>query len=170
MSSHPSIEKTREILDVARSPALRRLLEYWVSIHPADRLPGRQHFDPLQVRQYLPNVVLTDVERDPFRFRIRLMGTAVVTAIGRDFTGLYMDEAWPDARDQPLIADRVEVAEHGLPNYRYGVTPTRFRLDFAPIERVYLPLASDGRCVDMILSMMIYLAQAGEPDPAAGGR
>ncbi|MEQ9331206.1 PAS domain-containing protein [Thalassobaculum sp.] len=169
MTSHPSLETASEILRESRNPALRSLLEYWISIHPGDRLPARRHFDPLAVKQALPSLVLTDVERDPYRFKVRLMGTAVVSAMGKDLTGRYLDEAWPDAQDQPLIVDRIEVARSGQPSYRYGLTPTKFRLDFAPIERIYLPLAVDGERVDMILSMMIYLARDGGSGAAAEG-
>lgn len=158
MREHPSIARIREILTVARDGDLRALLEYWLSIHPADRLPARRDFDPLEVPKALPRLVLTEVERDPYRFKVRLMGTAVAAAIGADFTGSYLDDVWPDAENQPLHLHRVEVAETGLPNYRYGFSPTPFRLDFAPVERIYLPLAGDGATVDMILAMAIHLA------------
>ena len=59
------------------------------------------------------------------------------------------------------------VVRSGLPNYRYGLSPTRFRLDFAPIERIFLPLATNGEQVDVILSMVIYLARPDEPEPVA---
>lgn len=170
MAEHPSLAKAGDILREVRNPALRSLLRYWVSIHPGDRLPSRQDFDPLDVLQALPNLVLTDVERDPLRFKVRLMGTAVVAAMGRDLTGHFLDEAWPESVDQPVIAHRIEVVRSGLPNYRYGLTPTRFRLDFAPIERIFLPFATDGEQVDVILSMMIYLAHAGPDAQPDGGR
>lgn len=32
-----------------------------------------------------------------------------------------------------------------------------FRLDFAPMERVYLPFASDGERVDLIVAGLVYL-------------
>jgi len=163
MNRHPGLDSVEGILRKARNPELRGLLAYWVSIHPEDRLPARRDFDPLKVRKALPNIVLTDVERDPYRFRIRLMGTAVVAAMQRDFTGRYLDEVWPDARNQLLVRHRVEVAETGLPNYRYGLSPTPFRLGFAPLERVFLPLAEDGERVDMILSMIAYMERSGEP-------
>ncbi|GHD59845.1 hypothetical protein GCM10017083_44970 [Thalassobaculum fulvum] len=169
MSRHPGLDAVESILRNARNPELRGLLEYWVAIHPGDRLPSRRDFDPLKVRKALPNLVLTDVERDPYRFRIRLMGTAVVAAMQRDFTGRYLDEVWPDAQNQLLVRHRVEVAETGLPNYRYGLSPTPFRLGFAPLERVFLPLAEDGERVDMILSMVAYMERSGGSDAPAIG-
>ena len=126
-------------------------------MHPGTGLPGRRHLKTLDVPQALPNLVLTDVERDPYRFRVRLMGTAVVAAFGEDYTGRYLDEALPGLEKSFGIRHRVEVAESGLPNYRYGRSNLSFRLDFASIERVYLPFAGDGERVDMILGMVVYL-------------
>jgi len=157
MDQHPSLPRAKAFRQRAHAAELRDLLAYWIAIHPGDRIPSREAFDPLDVRKVLPHLVLTDVERDPYRFRVRLMGTAVVDAMGGDFTGRYLDEVFPDAEHQLLIRDRIEVAETGLPNYRHGKSPTRFRLDFAALERVFLPFASDGRTVDQILSAVVYL-------------
>ncbi len=149
-------------MQLARSPQLRELIGYWLAIHPRHALPPRAAFDPAAVPKVLRNVVLTDVERDPYRFRVRLMGSAVAAAFGRDFTGQYIEDALPSVRSTAIYNDRVQVAESGLPNYYYGGSTMPFRLDFAPIERVYLPFASDGELVDMILGMVVYLA--GGPD------
>src|SRR3546814_2382471 len=40
----------------------------------------------------LPNIGLFDVEDAPRRYRIRLMGTQIVTWYGCDITGRYLDE------------------------------------------------------------------------------
>ena len=154
---HPSLRRAREFRDIARTGPLRELLACWIRIHPGDRLPARAAFDPLDVPGILPHLVLTDVVRDPYRFRVRVMGTAVVAAMGSDFTGKYLDEVFPDAGEQLLVRHRIEVAESGLPSYRYGKSSTPFRLDFAALERVFLPLASDGSEVDVILSAVVYL-------------
>jgi hypothetical protein len=159
MTEHPSVARAHEILAIAQAAPLRAVLQYWLAIHPRDRLPSRSGFDPSEVPAALGGMVLTAVERDPFRFRIRLMGTAVVQAFGKDHTGKYLDEALPGVRETVIHTDRVRVAETGLPSYLHGEASTPFKLDFAPLERVYLPFASDGRTVDMILSMMIYVAR-----------
>lgn len=163
MTQHPSLGHAQEILRQVQNDCLKELLGYWISIHPRTRLPSREDFDPLDVPKALPHLVLTDVERNPYRFRIRLMGTSVVEAIGSDFTGGYLDEVWPGSEDQLIIRHRIAVAESGMPSYRYGVSPTPFRLDFAPLERIFLPFSSDGISVDKILSMVVYLQPEGEP-------
>lgn len=158
MDEHPSVARGAEILRTAKNGELRNLLRYWLRIHPGTGLPARADFDPTEVPRTLPNLVLTAVERDPFRFRVRLVGTAVAAAFERDFTGCHLDEIIPGFEASSSHGDRVAVAETGLPNYRHGDPALSFKLDFAPLERVYLPFAADGRQVDIILSMAVYLA------------
>jgi hypothetical protein len=157
MADHPSVERAEAVLSTARSEIVRALVRYWLAIHPRTGLPGRRDIDPAMIPRILPHLVLTDVEGPPHRFRARLVGTAVVEAIGADFTGEYLDDALPGFGGTGGTADRILVVETGLPSHRYGAATLPFRLDFAPLERVYLPLASDGRRVDMILAAMAYM-------------
>ena len=71
-----------------------------VSAEGRGELPGRGAFDPLEMPELLPNLTLFDVERVPLRFRIRLVGTAIVAAMGKDTTGFYLDQL-----------DRIEAVE-----------------------------------------------------------
>lgn len=159
--------RASEILDVVRDPGLRELLEYWISVHPGDRLPSRRHIDPVDVMPLLRSVALTDVERNPIRFRVRLMGTAVMTAFGRDLTGSYLHEALPGFEESSTYAKRVDVTETGLPVHCFGPPDQPFKLCFPPAERLYLPLAADGRNVDMILTMTKFMADAAALSPFA---
>lgn len=157
MDEHPSVARGAEILASIRDGTMRDLMRYWLRIHPGTQLPARRDFDPAAVPQALRSISLTDVERDPWRFRLRLMGTSVVQAFGRDFTGQYLHEALEGFERSYTYTHRVEVAESGLPSYRHGFGTLPFKLDFAPIERIYLPFASDGAAVDVILGMTVYL-------------
>src|SRR4051812_22620200 len=78
----------------AKDPRFREFFDYWRSKAPPGRLPGRQHIDPLDIPHLLPGVALFDVLRNGtgLRFRWRLIGTALVDAIGDDYTGRFVDE------------------------------------------------------------------------------
>ena len=158
-------DTAQAIIEGGCDERIAALIEYWLRIQPADCLPGRDHFDPLGVPSILPHLVLVDVERDPYRFRCRLMGTAVVTALRNDFTGRYMDEALDDFENSNAFHHRVAVAETWMPSYYKGPSTLSFALDFSDLERVHLPMASDGRTVDIILSAFIYFGA----DPRRGG-
>jgi hypothetical protein len=51
------------------------------------------------VRELLPNMVIMDVEREPLRFRYRLVGTRVVEFNNLEFTGRYLGTiGWQEER------------------------------------------------------------------------
>lgn len=120
------------------------------------RLPGRQDIDPLDLKGLLRWIWLLDVERTPsLRFRFRLLGTAHVQAMGRDVTGRYLDEAFPEINNSASLEDYVSVARSGKASYRYGAAQYHVP-EYRMIERLMLPLAGDGETVDMILAITVY--------------
>jgi hypothetical protein len=137
---------------------IRALHDYWRSIHPAEGLPGRAHFDPLDVPKLLPHLWLVDVEQDPFQFRFRLIGTAVAEAIGEDLTGRYLGEAFENFRGSDALHALLEVVSGGRPSWRRGPpTLTRKDYDVRLFERIQLPLATDGSSVDMLVALSAYV-------------
>lgn len=130
--------------DVAQiaSPALRDLYLYWADKWQGARMPRRADIDPLDMPALLPMVYLVDVERDPLRFRFRLVGTRIVSWFGRDMTGHYVAES---------IAWRYrEVAETGQPSYdQLNLPGKQGRHGF--YQRLLMPLAGDDGEVGMLL-------------------
>lgn len=130
---------------------IARLVEYWHRIHPSDRLPGRQHLDPADIPALLPHVWLTDVFRDPWRFRMRLVGTAVVNYVGRDGTGHWVTDLFPEFEESDAFRDMVRCCVEKVPVFR---TAKRLGVDGPRLsQRVHLPLAGDGETVDILLSL-----------------
>lgn len=141
---------------------IRAVTEYWLAISPAGRLPGRQHFEPLDIPSLLPNVWLVDVERMPdIRLRYRLIGTSVARAFDHDPTGEYLEYTHPAARDQGHRMYLREVVQSRQPAWRVG-RPTLWHLqEHLRLERIYLPLANDGETVDMVLALTVFLDSFG---------
>lgn len=142
-------------------PDIGELVAYWRRIHPAAGLPGRRHFDPADIPALLPHIWLMDVFRAPWRFRIRLVGTAVVAFSGRDTTGRWCDEAFPGFEQSEAYIHIVECAERGVPTF--CTARLLVKNDHRLSQRVHLPLAADGRTVDVILSLTRYVLPAGTP-------
>ncbi len=164
-SPRPEIELSaaaEELLGQPLHPKVRALVEYWMRVRPAGLLPGRQHVDPLDIPSLLPNVWLVDVERQPeMRLRYRLIGTSVARAFDHDTTGEYLDETHPHSRDGRVRVYLHDIVRTGLPAWRVG-RPLLWRLqDYLSLERIYLPLASDGEEVDMVLALTIFLDRLG---------
>ena len=144
-------------------PKIRRFIEYWRSVAPEGRLPGRQHLDPTAIPALLANLWIMEVERAGTpRFRYRLIGTSVARAFAKDLTGRYLDEAHPGFASTGIHGFLCETVERRLPSWRVG-RPKFFALrDFLRVERVYLPAARDGETVDMIFAMTIFLDRDGQ--------
>ena len=136
--------------------AIRCFYEYWLSIKPAGRLPGRQHLAPEDLRASLRRVFLVDVCRDPLRFRYRLVGSEVVWSRQRDPTGHWLDEVHPNGSLKPILADRYRfIAETGCATWRRGPSVWLRDVGHCFVENCLVPLARDGETVDMIFGISI---------------
>lgn len=131
----------------------REIFTWWDGkVRELGCLPGRQHFEPSEFRRYLPHVFLVDVLPGP-EFRYRLHGGYIVELWGSNFTGKCVGEE-TYGRHWPAIHDvYVHVVTRRLP------TATRQRVRHlngfdVEVEVVHLPLARDGRTVDMVLGTL----------------
>ena len=132
------------------------MVDHWRSIHPPSGLPGRRHFDPVAIPKLLSNMGLIEVHDDPRRFRVRLYGTGLVAAIGQDLTGTWYHERFENFEAEGQYRDFNHVIETGTPHWRRGRLRIPMDKDHHLLERVHLPLASDGTTVDMILTFAVF--------------
>lgn len=151
-----------ELLPSSCDGRLRQLHDYWRSIAPGeDQLPGRQHFDPLDIPALLPWIWLLDVHRDPLRFRYRVTGTEHRRVSGRDATGYWMDELHPNFTSFDSFPEFVAAVERRQIRYRRGRPVFALNSEVSETERLMLPLARNGRDVDMLLAITVYHRQPG---------
>jgi hypothetical protein len=127
------------------SNTLRQLFLYWDEKRGQRRAPPRDDIDPAGMFGFLPNVFLIDVEGEPRRYRVRLMGTVLVQWYGQDVTGRYVDEI----TDQVLgaLAELVTSWRPWRVTGKYERQIDRVML----YELLALPLSMDGAAVNMIL-------------------
>jgi hypothetical protein len=139
-------------------PQVSGFFDYWLSIAPPGRLPGRQHFDPLHIPKLMPSVWILDVVREGegVRFRYRLAGTREVGTLEREVTGSWLDEAHPHLRGKSATLDRcIWMAAQGKPTYRKGPVTLSHHKDHRLVENCFVPLARDGALVDMIAACSV---------------
>jgi len=134
-------------------PRLKALLEYWRAKCSPGRLPARADIDPLELKSLLGNINLIEAVPQPDgtrRFRYRLFGTEFVFYHGGDLTGQWVDQIGNAVYRQQLVGLYEHVIATGatpMLSYDYILDSRRHRF-----QAVILPLASDGREIDMILS------------------
>ncbi len=142
-------------LEQMKSEMVRTLHGWWISARRANGLPCRDDFDPAQCKALLPNLVVSDVEQDPFRVRYRLVGTRVVAFTGYEFTGRYADEFRPAE-----VADYWQGcyrASHATQRPVFGsvTEPTRSGGEFT-FEFGIFPLSLSGDGVEQFICVEDY--------------
>ena len=145
-----------------RSPIVREAYRYWASKQRAGLLPARADIDPIDIPRVLPHISLVERETGTGRFRCRLCGSSLVDILGRDPTGKYLDEVYPDFESSESRRYRDQVFEMGKPSHRIGRPTLRFPRDFVSVERLYLPLAEVGHRVSMVMGVMVFTMDALE--------
>lgn len=153
---------TVEELSEPSHPSLRKLYGYWLSKKGSQIAPPRSAINPAEVTSLLPTIALIDVVGDPPRFRIRLFGTGLVAAYGRDLTGKFLDEIDLDAIDVEILSQATKVAQEchvRMARERFTKQDGR-RIE---CERIALPLSNDGRTVNMILVGYVIEKAYGPP-------
>lgn len=148
---------------------IRTILEYWLSIGAADRLPSRRDLDVTTLGgAMMPNIWLIDVVQTcekalPVRFRYRLTGSKIVAAYGgRNPTGQFLDEFHANYNTLPIDGYLRATALGRYPAWRRGPRNMAAIMDILSVERIYLPLANDGETVDMILALTVFFRHLGK--------
>ena len=112
---------------------------------------ARADIDPSELKPLLPSIGLVEVHYEPLRFRIRLAGTDWRRTLGFEATGLWLDQ-WPNPVQR-------QVLELGWTTIVREARPGRARRNalvegvMLHYEAVFIPLAADGRTIDMVLVM-----------------
>ena len=108
-------------------------------------MPSREDIDPAEIVPLLPDLVLLNVEWDPFRCRVRLRGTRAEQFRPIEKTTKYLDEGtiFDPGRREDYIAEMKFVATSKRPAFARDWMTTRF----GAVREIYAgiwPLASDG--------------------------
>jgi hypothetical protein len=134
-------------------PKAVALYQYWNARRGIRAMPGRSDIDPTEMRQWLPRITLVDVSPDGAHFTYRLVGTQIVDLLGVDPTGQPVESAWPAEEATLILESCREVVEARKPVFCHQIC--RWLEDQAPSAwAIRLPLSSDGRRVDVILSYL----------------
>lgn len=135
---------------------LQRLFAYWRGLCREERMPSRSDIDPVEIPDLLPNIFLLDVVGDAEDFVFRLAGSLVEDAFSMTLRGKSVADIQRRAGTLIPIAHHIEVARGGGPRYREGNMMVAGR-EHWKVQRLLLPLASDGRTIDMLMGGAVFL-------------
>ena len=95
-------------------------------------------------------------------FRFRLVGTSMVFALGQEPTGRWLDEHFQGFESSVFAEELKGAVCDGKPRHYRGSSAAQFARDMAAVERIALPLAGNGRNVDMLLGLTVFFDGKGQ--------
>ncbi len=98
-------------------PFFDTLISYWRSKFSEGQLPRKASIDPTEIPQLLPNLLLIDIARNPYRFTYRLSGSKAEAIHGHTLTGLCVSNLRNKPFKSELTADLIRLAEDGKPQF-----------------------------------------------------
>lgn len=121
-----------------------------------DGLASKRDVDPTEFPEHMPFINLVDVlYEDRIRFKFRLVGGEQNRRAGRFIAGQYIEDAVITDFVDRIRANMLACVETREPVYDRFPMPHPDR-SFVDSERVYYPLAADGRTVDTLLILNGY--------------
>lgn len=149
------------------SPLVASFYRLWDSKRHGRRMPARGDFDPLEMKEWLPGIVLVDVERNPdvahaaddvsaadwgraYRLTYRLVGTRSVELKQRDVTGQTVQEGYHGSSLDEILENYRQVIDGRCALYDWEVAVSQSR-HLEDNETLMLPLSNDGETVNMIM-------------------
>jgi len=138
--------------DYRADPILGETLAYWQGKRGNRSMPSRRDIDPAEIPKLLPQLQLIEMIGE--RYRYRLVGTSLVQAFGKDYTGKHADEVSDAARAGAISRIYRLVQEKRQPVFlRSSYVAGKNELI---ANRLYLPLSNDDRTVGMILGALTF--------------
>jgi len=135
---------------LSEDPYLSALLRYWELKRGLRAMPRRRDIDPLDMPPpLLPHLELVELVQG--RLRFRLIGTAIVDAMGRDATGRFLDQVLAGAQGDFVERAHRAAASALRPVFALCWLRRSVGGDL-PLRRVVAPLSEDGRVVHMTLA------------------
>ena len=138
-------------------PLIQRFVDYWEEKRGGAKYPSRAALDPLDFRYVMGDVVLIEVGKappggaHPWHFRYRLVGSNIVARDGYDLTHKTLEDCPEPQYRERIRTTWTEVCESGMPAHYLR----ELRLDrrIRSYEVVVMPLAANGRDIDMLISV-----------------
>lgn len=138
-------------------PDILLLMRYWRYIHLDGRMPGRSHFLLNDIPGLCPHLRLLDVvEGGAFRYRVRMIGKEHKRQLGFDPCGAWYETITDQFENSVVERDLLRVLSEKRPVYRKGETIVPYVSGSKRIERVHVPLASDGVNVNAIATLTLF--------------
>jgi hypothetical protein len=139
----------------ARNPRLARLFAYWSEKCAGRTMPSRADIDPLEMREWLGNLLLVEFLGGIERYRVRIDGTNLIDYGGSDRTGKGAETLTSQEERRIVGAQYQAVLDTAQPAY-FETQFTNSQRRFLREQKLLLPLSDDSTRVNMVLAGIYY--------------
>ena len=138
----------------ALSPFARAAFDYWNNKRGERPMPARRDLDPIEMRSFLPQVMLLDVLDGGRDFFCRVVGSDIRERIGFELTGRLLSELNGEPNVvQAILEEYREVVRLRRPTYARHDFINRITGRPKVYERLTTPLSDDGAVVNMLFGV-----------------
>lgn len=142
-----------EPFDNTENEQLAAFINLWASKCRLGQIPRRSDFPMDVLRPWIGQLVLMDVIDGGLDFRYRLIGTGIVTAVGRDLTGRLVSECDYEGELEKILACFRAPVREQRPVISRGRITWRPQKSFRAYENVHCPLRGEDSGIDMIIGV-----------------
>jgi len=142
----------------AYNPRLARLHGYWIGKCAGRPLPSRADIEPLEMKEWLGNLLLAEFFGGIEHYRVRLDGSNLIGFAGKDRTGKGSEVLTSEEERKLIAAQYTPVLDTAQPAYfetQFVNSEGRFLRE----QKLLLPLSDDGSVVNMVLAGIYYREQ-----------
>jgi hypothetical protein len=133
-----------------RDSRLLGLFHYWHGKCQGRVMPARRDIDPIEMRQWLGNLLLVDFPPDPMQYRIRLDGVNLVQFYNSSREGKGVEVITSEEERRIVLPQYMTVLENKQPAYYESEFVTSEGIVTSQ-RKLLLPLSEDGVRVNMVL-------------------
>jgi hypothetical protein len=137
------------------APELYDVLRLWEEKRGSRELPSKSDLTPFALKNHLGCIVVVRGTHSPLAFRFSLHGSKIVDVVGRDITGMSLEEAFEGEALRKTRALGEHMVRTKRP-VRMHSTVVPIDKDFLEVETIFLPLAADGTTVDTLLGRQVF--------------
>lgn len=143
------------------APLLRQVYDHWCEIRGHRPMPAREDLRLSAISRALPLLQLYEPVPGVADFRIRLIGTAMTAAFGRDETGKRLSESAFPLQSDRVLRTLLWMRTSKAP-FR-SATPIRLKQEGTQsIETVWLPFSQNAQDLSLVLACT-HIKDEGEP-------
>jgi hypothetical protein len=137
------------------NPRLARLHDYWIGKCAGRPLPSRADIEPLEMKEWLGNLLLAEFFGGIEHYRVRLDGSNLIGYGGKDRTGKGSEVLTSDEERNLIVAQYKPVLDTAQAAY-YETQFQNSEGRFLREQKLLLPLSDNGSLVNMVLAGIYY--------------